>query len=222
VYTGNTLLRAAFVGSGANAVTYYACKQRYQNGSTRDCQVLGTGSYAIATLGDARTLSFNNLPVQAAPLTYTRVFVERGGAIYFGYQSKPAVTKSARLNTVAANAFLTQLGVTAEDPSVPLALTATSYQGTWDVREASSTVSPTNGTTVFINADGTSSCQDKSDSSFFACTVTITNPATGAFTFSDATSTASGTMNFATGTLTGTFNDPTSTPATGAIVGGRR
>ena len=119
---------------------------------------IGTGSYTITTLGDARVMTFNNLPIQAASLTYTRAFVERGGAIYFGYQSKPTVSKLARLNSVAANAFLTQLGVTAEDPSVPLALTATSYQGTWDVREASSTVSPTNGTTVFINADGTSSC----------------------------------------------------------------
>ena len=222
-YTGNTLLRAAFTGSGANAVTYYACKQRFLNGSTRNCTVIGTGSYTITTLGDGRALSFNNLPLQAAPLTSNRVFVERGGYVYFGYQSKPTVTNRARMNTAATTALLTQLGFTVDDPSVPFTLANGSYQGTWDVRDSAAAVSPTNGTTLFINGNGSVSCQDRSDSSFFACTLFVTDAATGTFTFTGkAGTTASGAFNFAAGSATGTYTDPTSTPPTGTFVGARR
>ena len=49
-FTTNTLVRLAFTGSGTNPVTYYACKQRFIDGSTRNCTAIGTGSYAIATL----------------------------------------------------------------------------------------------------------------------------------------------------------------------------
>lgn len=224
-YTGNTLLRVAFTGSGANAVTYYACKQRYQNGSTRECQPIGTGSYTIATLGDGRVLTLNNPPLQAAGLNYNRVFVERGGLVYFGYQSKPVVTAKVRLNSVASSALLARLGLTAEDPAAALALSAGSYQGTWDLRNTGTAVSANNGTTLFVNANGSSSCQDRVTSAFEACTVTITNPATGAFTLTDPNgsgNSASGSFNFAVGTASGTFIEPASTPPTGSFVGGRR
>lgn len=221
-YTGNTLIRAAFTGTGTNAVTYFTCKQRSLNGSPRNCTAVGTGAYTITTLGDARVMTFSNLPGQAAPLTYTRVLVERGGFTYLGYQSKPLVNKVARLNTVATTALLTQLGVTPEDPAVPLALTTGSYQGTWDVRDATSLVSPTNGTTVFINANGSVSCQDKSNSTSFACTVTITDASTGAFTYTANGGTASGTFDFLAGAASGIYHDPTSTPTDGSFVAGRR
>ena len=131
-YSGNAKLRVAFKGTGTNPFTYYSCKERFTNGSTRSCSVIGTGSYAITTLGDARVMTFNNLPAQTAPLTFTWVFVERGGLIYYGYQSKQNVFSNARLNTNGGTALLNQLGLTPEDPSAPLALTAGSYQGTWD------------------------------------------------------------------------------------------
>ena len=73
--------------------------------------------------------------------------------------------------------------------------------------------------TMFIKSDGsTTTCQDRTDSSFFACTVTITNPATGAFTYKDLTSAdfASGTFNFLTGSTSGTHN------TTGTFAGQRR
>jgi hypothetical protein len=219
-YTGNIKLRIAFKGTGTNPVTYYACKERFNNGSTRNCTPIGTGSYTIATLGDARVLTLNNLPAQTAPLTSTRVFVERGGLVYYGYQIKPGVFNSARLNTVAATALLNQLGMPLDDPSVPLALTAGSYQGTWDIRDPANTADA--GITVFISGDGNVSCQDGSDFSFFTCSATITNAVTGAFTFSDSSSTASGILNFLTGDASGTYNDPTSTPTTGNFVGHRR
>lgn len=220
-YSGNTRLRVAF-GSG-NAVTYYSCKQRFSDGGTRACVPIGSGgSYTITTLGDARALSFNNLPAETGPLTYKRVYVERAGRVYFGYQQKPTVTNRARLNTVASNALLGQLGLTADDPSLPMALTAGSYVGTWDFRGSTDAVGPTTGTTVFINGNGTVSCFDKELNKAFACSVNITDPATGAFTFADSSSTASGTFNFLAGTGAGTYVDPTTTPSTGSFVGGRR
>jgi len=221
-YTGNTLLRVAFTGSGTNPVTYYACKERFNNGSVRNCSVIGSGSYTITTLGDGRALTLTNPPLQAASLTYDRVFVERGGYVYFGYQSKPRVNSKARLNTIAGSALLTQLGLTPDDASVPLALTAGSYQGNWDFRATGSAISPTNGTSLFINANGSSSCQDRATSSFYACTVTIADPATGAFTLTDSSSTSSGTLSFLAGTASGIYHDPTAIPVDGPFVGGRR
>jgi len=219
-YSGNTWLRVAFKGSGTNPVTYYACQERFNNGSTRNCTSIGTGSYTITTLGDARVMTFSNPPAQAAPLNYNRVFVERGGYVYYGYQSKPIVGISARLNTAAANAFLTQLGLTPDDPSVPLTLTAASYQGTWDFRDAASS---TASTTVFIGSGGTVSCQDRSTNSFFSCSLSITDASTGAFTYSTTSgSSASGIASFIAGTASGTYHDPTNVPADSTFVAQRR
>ena len=221
-YSGNTRLRVAFKGTGTNPVTYYSCKERFNNGSTRNCKAIGTGSYAIASLGDARVMTFTNLPPQTAPLTYTRVFVERGGLIYYGYQSKPNVANNVRLNTIGGTALLSQLGLTPEDPSVPLALTSGSYQGTYDVKDPTGLA--INGTTVFIKANGDVSCQKPSNLSLFSCSLTITDPATGAFSYSNpgTGSTAAGNVNFLLGTGSGTYIDPTSNPTTGNLVVQRR
>ena len=222
-YTGNTLLRAAFTGTGTNPVTYYACKQRYVSGSVRNCTPIGTGSYTITTLGDGRAPSFNNLPLQTAPLTYNRVLVERGGFVYLGYQNKPNVSNQARLNLVATGALFTQLGLTADDPSVPHTLANGAYQGTWDVRSTTDAISPTIGTTLFINGNGTISCQDRSNSAFFPCTLFITDAATGAFTYTgNGGSTASGKLDFMAGSASGIYFDPTSNPPNGSFVGARR
>lgn len=225
-FSGNTLLRIAFQGSGTNPVTYYSCQERFNNGSVRNCTAIGTGSYSIQALGDGRVMTFTNAPSQAAPLTYERVFVQRGGLVYHGYQSKTTVARNARLNTAAATSLLAQLGVTVPDTSVPWALTAGSYQGVWDVREAGTAAGPSNGTSVTLNANGTSSCFDRETATTDACVVTITDPATGTFTFVDAAGpargSATGRFGFITNIVTGTFVDPSATPSTGSIVGGRR
>jgi len=221
-YSGNTHLRIAFKGTGTNPVTYYACQERFNSGSVRNCTSIGTGSYTIQTLGDGRAMSFNNPPVQAAALNYNRVFVERGGLIYFGYQSKALAKNSVRMNTTASVAFLAQLGITAENPEVPLALTTASYLGSWDVRGAGKPIDAVTGTSIFIGANGSVSCFDRAANVSEACAVTITDPATGAFTFSSGLATASGSFNFAAGTVSGTYNDPTSVPVTGTFSGGRR
>ena len=224
-YSGNNKLRVAFTGTGTNPVTYYSCKERFNNGGTRNCTVIGTGTYAIATLGDARVLTLNNLPSQASPLNYTRVFVERGGLVYGGYQNKPNVANSARLNSTAANALLTQLGLPVENPSVPLALTAGSYQGVWEVRDPTSPAGT--GLTMSISPNGSVSCtyHGVSSTSTFVCTLAFTDLATGAFAFRDTTvpdGTAIGTFNFLAGTGSGTHHDTTNTPVDGNFVAQRR
>lgn len=209
-YTTNTRLRVAFKGPGENAVTYYACRERFVSPSTRNCKVIGAGSYTITTLGDARVMTLNSLPVQTAALDYNRVFVERGGHVYYGYQFKPAVYNSARLNIIGTNALLTQLGIAIEDLSVPLALTAASYQGNWDLLPMNS-VAPTR--TVFISPTGATSCQNRTTMAFYTCTLTVTDPATGAFTYSDSFgNTASGVASFINGTGTGTYHASAATP----------
>lgn len=221
-YTGNTLLKLAFSGTGTNPVTYLACKERFVNGSIRNCTKIGEGTYVITTLGDARVLSLTNPPAALAALNYDKVWVERGGFVYAGYHTKPVVGTSARLNTIAATALLTQLGVPVENPEVPLALTAASYQGTWDIRKSTDAVSDSIGTTVFMLAGGGASCQAKATGLNVPCGVTVTDPATGAFTYGDATGTASGSFNYLAGTVSGTYSDATTTPPTGSLMGGRR
>ena len=71
-----------------------------------------SGTYSVQTLGDARVMSFDNLPALAKRLTFDRVLVERGGAVYYGYRPVPGSTRSSvRLNLPAANALFSTLGI---------------------------------------------------------------------------------------------------------------
>ena len=104
-FTTNTLLRAAF-GAG-NTVTYLSCQQRSNDGSPRNCEPIGTGTYSITTLGDARVLTMTNSP---ASMAYNEVLVERGGKVYNGSQGKPYVANTMRMNKEATDALFSQLG----------------------------------------------------------------------------------------------------------------
>jgi hypothetical protein len=109
-YSANANLRVAF--TGGNAVTFLRCFTRTSNGSPRNCTAIGSGTYAIQTLGDGRAMTFDGLPADAQRLSFTRIFVERGGTVYFGYRNKINVAKATvRLNLPAANALLGTLGV---------------------------------------------------------------------------------------------------------------
>jgi len=102
-------IRASF---GPNlAVTFHSCLARISDNSARNCSVIGTGSYSIEALGDARVLRFAGVPAAAAPLTYNRVFVERGGQVWYGSRDKLIVTNQLRLNLPAAEALLGALGL---------------------------------------------------------------------------------------------------------------
>lgn len=110
--TSNQLIRVAFTGNATDRKTsYYQCLQRRDTGSTRNCTKIGEGTYDILTLGDARVMTLQGVPMHASPLTYERIFVERGGAVYFGYRDKPrAFPPQIRLNLEGANAVLQKLG----------------------------------------------------------------------------------------------------------------
>ena len=137
-FTTNRLLRASFPG-GSNT-TYWSCLQRTNGGGgLRNCTQIGTGTYTIATLGDARVMTFNNLPAAAQALSSTRVFVERGGAIYYGFKNKVGgTTTRMQFNMAAANALVRQLGLPVIQPAdSPKALTgakattAATLKGVW-------------------------------------------------------------------------------------------
>ncbi len=209
-YSGNTKFRVGFTGTG-NGVNYYACQERFNDGSTRNCSPIGAGTYTIATMGDGRVMTFNNQPSQRDTLSWDTVLVERNGLVYYGYKDKPAALagQSARLNTVASTALLTQLGLSfpaGQTPLDPIQLTAGSYRGAYDIYNPSSPAS--SGMILYLNGDLTASCKDTTTGTSYACTVTFSNPATGAFTLVNGDTTASGTLTFMTGSGSGTFTGP--------------
>ena len=224
-FTTNYSVRLAFTNGGPNEVTFYTCKQRQINGFTRNCVPTGEkATWSIETLPDgARVMSFSAAPTLASPFTYVRTFVQRNGKVVFGYKDKLGVSNSARLNTVAGNALAAKLGIPANDPDVPLALTAASYQGAWSVNDVGLLQTFTTGTTLNISATNTVDCNDRSNNfAPFACTLTITNPATGAFSGTSPANAVvfSGTLGFFTGMASGTYSDQ-SQPIT-PFTGGRR
>jgi trimeric autotransporter adhesin len=109
-YQSNRAVRASF--GSANSVTYHLCAMRASDGSPRNCEVAGTGTYSIETVSDARVLRLANPPLIATTLTYTRSFVERGGKVYFGFRDKLKVDHAVRLNADGMDALLGQLGLT--------------------------------------------------------------------------------------------------------------
>ena len=110
-YSNTGRMRVAFSATG-NATTYYQCYARRSDNSVQNCTAIGTGTYSLTALGDARVMSFNNVPAPIQRVTFSRLFVERGGKVYFGFKNPMgATTNNVRLNLVAAQAMLTQLGL---------------------------------------------------------------------------------------------------------------
>ncbi|KQV50693.1 hypothetical protein ASC95_15190 [Pelomonas sp. Root1217] len=121
-YSTDLRLRVAFTGGGSTATSYYRCLSRASNGSARNCSLLGTGSYSIKTLGDARVMTFSGLPALMQQAGYSRVFIERGGKVYHGYQNAIGGSSSLlRLNLEAANAVLAAL------PGMPVIVPTTRH-----------------------------------------------------------------------------------------------
>ena len=221
-FSGNTRLVVAFKGTGSNPVTYLACQERFTDGSVRNCAAIGTGTYTVATLGDGRVLTLNNLPVQAATLPFARVFVERGGFVFAGYQNKLQASDSARLNTAATQALLTQLGLVPVDPEVTLALTAASYQGSWDIVDATRT--DLNGVNVVIGTTGASTCRSLLNGAAIPCALTFSNLSSGAFTLTEGPNAgASGNFDFLASTGSGSYHAASASGTTeGSFVAQRR
>ncbi len=205
-YSGNSQIRVTFAGAANTAVSFLLCKERFSDGAPRDCSTIGTGSYSIDTLGDARIMSFNRLPSLTIALSYNTLLVERSGAVYAGYQSKIWVGQQATLNNAATAAMATQLGIAVEDPDLPFVQSAGSYQGVYDLVANNGAI-----TRLVFSADGQASCADAASLSSpliasSSCLLSITNPETGAFTLTNVNSgvatTNAGTIDYLSGALT--------------------
>ena len=219
-FTSNTRLRVAFgEKSGTSGVaTYYACKQTF-DGYTRNCSEIGKGNYQIAVLGDGRGLTFTGLPGIASAIPWTRVFVERGGKVYWGYQDRTSVYKTNSLNTKATLALLAQLKVNEMlakqtpaivplDPEVPLVLTESSYQGVYDVYAINDLLTPIS--TLTRSDANEISCSIPDSTILISCSSAL-NAMTGAFTntikltgTNTVVATSEGTLDFISGIGKGT------------------
>jgi hypothetical protein len=225
-FTSNQMLRVAFGDNGATK--YYSCRQRSWDNSARNCDVIGTGTYSISTLGDARILTLNDQPALFGALNYERVFVQRGGKVYLGYKNRPSVTSSARFNLEGSNAVLQQLNLPTFTSSTTTVPSPASYQGDWFLWDASTGASGYEGEATLVrinpNYNGGNSgyqCFDAvtlSPTTSFACTISI-NPATGVLSFSDATGSATVTLNLVTGAASGTAINGATTVS---VIGRRR
>ena len=109
------------------------------------------------------------------------------------------------------------------DVDTPLALTQSSYTGEYRVANPND---PGAYNSLFVNANGsiTSSYTNSTGTTPNNNVVSFTNPATGAFSGSNATSgsTFSGTVNFITGAFAISGTDPSATPPAFSLTGARR
>ncbi len=223
-YTTNTALRFAFSG---NTVKYLTCQQRRSDGSNRNCDVAGTGTFTIAALGtDARVMTLNNPPAIFAGQNYDRVYVERGGKIYNGYRNKPVTSNQARFNLAATNALFAQVGIGAfPDISTNsgITLTVSDYVGEWRVSPGGAGY-----TSITIGLEGKWKCTSDGSNDNEPCTLTL-NPATGAvslqfFGNTDAADNGvfTATFDFLAGTIANGSYAPGDGSAAIAITGARR
>jgi hypothetical protein len=213
-YTTNQHLRVAFAAD--NVAKYYSCQERW-NGSTRNCDLIGTGTYAVKSVGDARTMTFSGLPAQFSSLNYTRVFVERGGRVYFGYLDTPTTGQNARLNLTGLNALFTTLGLPSFSPDVPITLSIGSYAAFYDILFSGG---DSGSVSTSISPSGATSCSGTSATAgAFVCSFSLTPTGVDGTTANitlGVTGTGavfSGTANYYTGVVTGTWSN------TGGVMG---
>lgn len=218
-YTGNTPLRAAF--TGGNAVTYYACQQRF-DGAVRNCNPIGSGTYSIEAAGEARVMRLSTPPPQVQSLPYEPLFVERGGKVYQGYKSDIVQASTARLDLVGLNALATQLGLPLVDPEVPQESTRGSFAGDW-VLAAASDLDSGDTLTVRMYPDlSTILCTQDIDNTPMPCTLVSLEDG-GAFRIHTPNDLIEGSFRLVEGTASGTlFPPPGSTAPVEAMEGRRR
>jgi hypothetical protein len=106
---GQRELRFSF---GADkSVKYWSCLRRASDGSARNCKAIGSGTYTIEVLGDARVLRLPGLPHMSVMLSRATLMVERADKVYLGYQDRPKQTHQVRLNKEATEALFTALKI---------------------------------------------------------------------------------------------------------------
>lgn len=221
-YTGNISIRVAFGDAGL--AKYYTCQESW-GGGVRNCTPAGSGRYVLDSLGDARVLHFTDLPqILQGAKTWERVFIERGGQVFYGYRDLPYPTASAWLNLPAANALSALLGIRTIQPADPLALTLASYEGTYKgifSSEAGSTL--VSGLFTFrLTAGQAPSCSGTSNAlastsnpaGTFTCANIVLDPgapgstqASISFGITSSGERFTGTVNYYTGNVSGTWSN---------------
>jgi trimeric autotransporter adhesin len=119
----------------------------FTNCTTPDSAQLFTSTYTITTLADSRVMTFGRLPDDILGYRkFERIYVERGGAVFYGFKDVLQTSTTIRMNQTAWDALRAQVpGLVAHtDPSAPVAAEV----GSWlrDMRR-NQTV---NGTSTFV------------------------------------------------------------------------
>ncbi|KQU69091.1 hypothetical protein ASE08_21400 [Rhizobacter sp. Root16D2] len=202
-------MRGSFNADGT--VSLHLCDLDTVSGVFSNCSSIGTASYQSTTALDGATpiMTFSGLPAAVSIQTFTRVFVQRGGHVYLGFQDKPAVmTKQTRLNKVAFEALAASLGVT--PPVIPAHPATTA--GTWSVTYAGGDTGSCTALSVNAAAHVIGTCTSSGVGGSFIVSGTV--DAVGGLSVGSTSSDASftGTLGAATGS--GTWSRP-SASATG-------
>jgi len=187
-------VRAAF-GTG-NTAAFYLCDYD-KNGQTSlgNCSFAGTGTYAVGVAVDGITpiLTFDGIPAAIDNIQiYTRVFVQRGKLVYYGYKEKLITQTQTRLNKVAFEALAAAAGFN------PPAISA--FAGTWQVSYLGGDTGSCSAIVVDALGRLVGNCTSTSLGGSFAVSGTVASDGTASF------STSGGTSSGATfiGTLVGT------------------
>jgi len=202
-------LRVAFGASGA--ASFYLCDLDKTTSAQTNCTAVGTGTYAKGTAADGSTpiMTFAGLPTAVTSVqSYTRVFVQRNGVVYYGFKDTPGqVTVQTRLNKVAFEALAAQLGITAP--------TVSGYAGTWTASYAGGDTGACSSITISVSGSLAGNCTSTGLGGSFTVSGTVASDGTASFTASGGTSsgaTFSGTLGGTSGngtwsrsTLTGTW-----------------
>jgi trimeric autotransporter adhesin len=171
--TDNTLqkvknFRVAYQATSATTgnARFYLCRRNATPNTNTNCngangQVLLNTTYTIETQADARVMRFAAFPAEVEAFRkFRRLYVERAGAVFYGFKDILQTVTSLRLNQTAWNALRAQTtGVTAHtDPVAAVAVDAASWLR--DMRSGSSLTAPNNFTSTFniraINSVATS------------------------------------------------------------------
>jgi hypothetical protein len=195
-------LRAAF-GSG-NAVNWYLCDVVVATNVQSNCTAQGSGTYSLGTAADGTTpiMTFSGLPAVASVQTFTRVFVERGGRVYFGWQDKFVTSKQTRLNKVAFEALAAALGITPPSPAAP---SVADFAGTWSATYSGGDTGSCPSLTITSAGNLSGNCASTPAGQAFSVSGTIT--ADGHVTFASTSNGATFTGQFGAGSGSGTWKD---------------
>ena len=201
-------LRAAF--GPANAVALYLCDINTQTNAQSNCTPAATGLYerGLASDGSTPVMRFPVMPAVQTPQTFTRVFIQRNGRVWLGWQDKPTDDTNTRLNRVAFEALAGELGIT------PPAIgdTPSPFAGTWAAAYTGSDSGSCGAVFVDANGAATGACASSINGQSFV----VWGPVMAGGAASLAATLATGTAF--DGTLTATT--ASGTWATGAGAGG--